>query len=84
VDPDKRRALSNFYREEFLSHLVALEASGVFGDGNREVVDQAYRRLLTDLDRVCCRSDFAPLAETLLRHFETLTRLSALQRRRLH
>jgi hypothetical protein len=84
VSPDKRRALSNFYREEFISHLVALETSGVFGDGNRQVVDETYRRLLTDLDHVCCRSDFAALAETLLRHFETLTRLSALQRRRLH
>jgi hypothetical protein len=84
VDPDKRRALSNFYREEFLSHLVALEASGVFGDGNREVIDEKYRQLLTDLDHVCCRAEFVTLAETLLRHFETLTRLSALQRRLLH
>lgn len=84
VDPDKRRALSNFYREEFLSHLVVLEASGVFTDGTREIVDRTYRRLLSDLDNVCCRSEFAALAETLLQRFETLTRLSAVQRRLLH
>jgi hypothetical protein len=84
VDPDKRRALSNFYREEFLSHLVVLEASGVLTDGCQEVVDRTYRRLLHDLDSVCCHADFPSLAEKLLRHFETLTRLSAVQRRRLH
>ena len=84
VDPEKRRALSDFYREEFLSHLVLLEASGVCDDGARAIVDQAYRRLLNDLDNVCCRSEFAALAETLLQRFETLTRLSAVRRRRLH
>ena len=84
VDPDKRRALSNFYREEFLSHLAFLETSGVFTDGTREIVDQTYRRLLADLDNVCCHSEFPALAETLLQRFETLTRLSAVQRRRLH
>jgi hypothetical protein len=84
VDPEKRRALSNFYREEFLSHLVVLESSGVFDEGGRQVVDRTYQRVLTDLDAVCCRSDFPALAETLLQSFETLTRLSALQRRPLH
>jgi hypothetical protein len=80
VDPEKRRALSDFYREEFVRHLVVLESSGV-GAGARRVV---YRRLVTDLDRACCRSEFPALAETLLQSFETLTRLSALQRRPLH
>jgi hypothetical protein len=84
VDPDKRRALSDFYREEFLSHLVVLEASGVFTDGTRQIVDQTYRRLLADLDNVCCHSEFPALAESLLQRFETLTRLTAVRRRLLH
>jgi hypothetical protein len=84
ADPEKRRALSDFYREEFLSHLVLLEASGVCDEGARAIVDRAYRRVLADLDNVCCRSEFAALAETLLQRFETLTRLSAVQRRPLH
>jgi hypothetical protein len=84
VNPEKRRALSNFYREEFLSHLVVLETSGVVDDGCRQVVDRTYRRLMTDLDEVCCRAEFPALAETLLQNFEALTRLSALQRRPLH
>jgi len=84
VDPEKRRALSDFYREEFLSHFVLLEASGVCDQGSRAIVDRAYQRLLSDLDNVCCRSEFAALAETLLQRFETLTRLSAVQRRLLH
>ena len=32
-----RRALSDFYREEFLRHLEHLEANGIVNDDNREV-----------------------------------------------
>jgi hypothetical protein len=84
LDPEKRRALSDFYREEFLRHLAVLETSGVFDGDGRRVVDRTYRRLVMDLDRVCCRSEFAAFAETLLQNFDALTRLSALHRRPLH
>jgi hypothetical protein len=84
LDPEKRRALSDFYREEFLRHLVVLESSGIFQDRRREIVDRAYRRLVTDLDHVCWRSEFPALAELLLQNFEALTRLSAVARRPLH
>jgi hypothetical protein len=84
LDPEKRRALSDFYREEFLRHLVVLESSGLFEKGGREIVDRAYRRLVTDLDHICWRSEFPALAEVLLQNFEALTRLSAVARRPLH
>jgi hypothetical protein len=84
LDPERRRALSDFYREEFLRHLVVLESSGLFETGGREIVDRAYRRLVTDLDRICWRSEFPALAEMLLQNFEALTRLSAVARRPLH
>ena len=78
MDPDKRRALADFYREEFMKHLEYLNSSGVLldeGDG-REVMRRAYEKILRDLDRVAWRSDFPPVAETLLRNFDALTRLS--------
>jgi len=84
LDPEKRRALSDFYREEFLRHLVVLESSGIFDQGGREIVDQAYRHIVADLDQVCARSEFPALAELLLQNFEALTRLSAVSRRPLH
>lgn len=84
MDPDKRRAVSDFYREEFLRHLAHLEMNGVVHEGNRAVVDRACSRLLADLDRVCWREDFPALAEGLLRRFETLTHLSELHPRRCH
>jgi hypothetical protein len=84
LDPGKRRALTDFYREEFLRHLVVLESSGLFDNGGREIVDRAYRRLITDLEHVCYRSEFPALAEVLLQNFEALTRLSAVARRPLH
>ncbi len=82
MDPDKVRALSNFYREEFQRHLDQLQACGVVAE--RDAMEQACRRFLADLDHVCWRSDFPVVAETLLQSFDTLTRLSELDRRRGH
>lgn len=78
------RALSDFYREEFLRHLEHLESHGFVNDHNRAVIDRAYAKLMKDLERVCCCSDFPALAESLLQGFDTLTHLSELDRRQSH
>jgi hypothetical protein len=72
LDPEKVRALSNFYREEFQKHLDHLQASGI----GPETAERTCRRFLDDLERLCWRSDFPRVAETLLQSFDTLTRLS--------
>lgn len=82
MEQEKVRALSNFYREEFQRHLDYLEASGVGGE--KPSVERVCRRFLKDLDSVCWRSDFPALAETLLRNFDALTRLSEHDPRRGH
>jgi hypothetical protein len=79
-----RRALTAFYREEFLRHLEHLQCSGLVNDGNRAVIDRAYAKLMKDLERVCCCSDFPALAESLLQGFDALTRLSELDQRQSH
>ncbi len=84
LDPEVRRALSNFYREEFVRHLEHLQCSGMIHDGNREAIQRACERLVFDLDRVCCWSDFPTVAETILQSFETLTRLSEFDPRQGH
>lgn len=84
MDPEKRRALSDFYREEFLRHLELLESNGIVHAGNRETMGRVYQKLVSDLDRVCCRSEFPAMAETLLQHFDTLTRLSEVAPRQGH
>lgn len=84
LDPEVRRALTDFYREEFLRHLDHLHCTGMVHDGNRAAIENACDRLLSDLDRVCCRSGFPAVAETLLQSFEALTRLSELDPRSGH
>lgn len=84
MDPEKRRALSNFYREEFLRHLQHLESDGIADECYREAVDRACRKFMNDLDHVCWHSDFPALAETLLQNFDALTRLSQLDPRQGH
>jgi hypothetical protein len=74
LEPEKVRALSNFYREEFQRHLDQLHASGAADE--QAAMEKMCRRFLEDLDDLCCRSDFKTVAETLLKSFDTLTGLS--------
>ena len=83
MDSEKRRALSDFYREEFTRHLAHLQMSGILDEEN-EAMSRACRKLMSDLDLLCGRDEFPAVAETLLQNFETLTRLSALDPRRAH
>ena len=72
MDSGRRRALSDFYREEFLKHIDHLESLGVV---TLQALDRA-RRQVHCLDDCCGHSEFPALAETLLQRFETLSRLS--------
>lgn len=81
MDPDKRRALSEFYREEFQRHLRHLESGCL---GSAAPLDSACRKLLSDLDSVCWRADFPAVAESLLQSFDALTRLSQIDPRQGH
>jgi hypothetical protein len=78
MNADRRVALSNFYREEFLRHIEYLQASGILDDTEGEAVARARRALMTRLDDACSQASFPALAETLLQGFDTLTRLSRL------
>jgi hypothetical protein len=84
LDLDKNRALSEFYREEFTRYLDYMNASGVLDDGGQDALRRTCAKLLGDLDRICDRSDFPAVAETLLQNFDTLTHLSTLETRQRH
>jgi hypothetical protein len=84
VDPERKRFVMEFYREELKRHLEQLQGIGIVNDGNRERVTGACDRFLRDLDRIGWRSDLVSVAETLLQRFETLSRLSEIDPRRSH
>jgi hypothetical protein len=84
MDADRRLALSNFYREEFLRHIEYMQASGILDDAHTGAVDRARRAVMAHLDDVCALEGFPTLAETLLRRFDALTRLSLLDPRQRH
>ena len=82
---DKNRALSEFYREEFVRYLDFLNGAGVLSqDDGRDALRRTCSKLMTDLDRICARADFPAVAETLLQNFDTLTRLSEQDPRQRH
>ena len=78
MNADRRVALSNFYREEFLRHIEYLQVTGILDDGESEAMSRARRALMTRLDDACSQANFPALAESLLQGFDTLTRLSRL------
>ena len=84
MDSQRRRALSDFYREEFLRHLHHLQLCGMVTSRSHEAVHRAYQRFATDLDRICAQDEFPAVAESLLQSFDTLTRLSKLEPRHTH
>jgi hypothetical protein len=84
VEWDKNRALSEFYREEFVRYLDFLNGNGILDESGRDEMRRTCNKLMTDLDRICCRSDFPAVAETLLQNFDTLTRLSEQDPRQRH
>lgn len=72
MESDRRRALSDFYREEFLKHIERMEALGIV---TLQALDRA-RHHVHCLDEYCGHSDFPALAEMLLQRFDTLSQLS--------
>ncbi len=80
----RRRALSEFYREEFRRHLDHLRGSGVIREGRSEAVDRACQKLLRDLEAYCHSEGFPRVAESLLERFDALTRLSLTESRTSH
>lgn len=81
---DKRRALSEFYREEFVRYIEFFRANGILSEDSRDLMQTTCNRLMADLDQVCWRADFPAVAETLLQKFDVLTRLSQLDPRQGH
>jgi DNA-directed RNA polymerase specialized sigma24 family protein len=84
LDPDKRRALSDFYREEFLRYIEYFKANGILSDDSEDAMQQTCSKLMADLDQVCSQANFPAVAETLLQKFDILTRLSELDPRQGH
>ena len=84
MDPDKQRALSDFYREEFLRYMDYFKANGILSDDSQDAMQQTCKKLMADLDRVCAQDNFPAVAETLLQKFDVLTRLSELDPRKGH
>ena len=72
MESDRRRAISDFYREEFLKHIERMEAQGIV---TLQALDRA-RHHVHCLDEYCEHAEFPLLAETLLQRFDTLSRLS--------
>jgi hypothetical protein len=84
LDPERRRVLSEFYREEFLRQLQHLRGVGILTEEKSEAAHAACDRFLRDLDAAGWRADYAAVAEALLQRFDTLTRLSELDPRSGH
>ena len=70
-------SLSDFYREELLKCQQCLEAQREFySERTISEVERALTRMMSQLDRLCTKSDADKVVSRLLRQFDVLTRLS--------
>jgi hypothetical protein len=70
--------LEAFFREEFVKHHRCLEAQReYFSERAIAEAEDALKRVLGQLDRLCRRDDACELIEQLLRQLDTVTNLSA-------
>jgi hypothetical protein len=83
MDVDRRVALSNFYREEFLRHIEHMHAAGIL-DERSEIAERAREAFMTRLDALCGVQGFPAVAESLLASFAALSGLGSFDARRRH
>ena len=71
-------SVSDFYREEFLKCQQCLEQQREFYS-ERAITDveQALRKVMGQLDRLCTKGDADQVVSRLLRQFDVVTGLSA-------
>jgi hypothetical protein len=71
-------SVSNFYREEFLKCQKCLERQREFySEDAINDVEQALRKVMAQLDRLCTKADADQVVSRLLRQFDVVTGLSA-------
>ena len=77
--------LSDFYRQEFLRHRECLARQREYYS-ERAITDAdgAITLVLKQLDTICAKDDAQQVMSRLLRSFDIVTGLSALEPRQLH
>jgi hypothetical protein len=77
--------LSDFYRQEFLKHRECLARQREYYS-ERAITDAdgAIALVLKQLDAICAKDDAQQVMSRLLRSFDIVTGLSALEPRQLH
>lgn len=77
--------LNDFYREEFLKHRECLARQREYYS-ERAIIsaDGAIARVLKQLDTICAKDDAQQVMSRLLRSFDIVTGLSALEPRQFH
>ena len=71
-------SLSEFYREEFRKRQQCLEQQREFySERAISDVEQALRKVMAQLDRLCDKGDADQVVSRLLRQFDVVTGLSA-------
>lgn len=67
-------SLSNFYREEFVKCQRCLEQQReYYSERTISDVEQALRRVMSQLDRLCTAADAEQVVSRLLRQFDAVT-----------
>jgi hypothetical protein len=70
--------ITEFYRQEFAKHHRCLQQQRpYFSESAITGVEAALRRIMTDLEQLCSKDNAGEVVSSLLKQFDTVTRLSS-------
>jgi hypothetical protein len=74
---ERRKLISDFYREEFLRHKTRLETQKTFfADESYEEIETVLNKIIDEIDKMSQVDNFEELAGHLLQRIDVVTSLS--------
>jgi U3 small nucleolar ribonucleoprotein component len=76
-EQQRKRCITEFYKEEFLRHRSRLESQrSFFAEKTYEEIESVLNKLIDEMDRICEVENFEELASNLLQRIDVVTNLS--------
>jgi len=74
----KKKHISDFYKEEFLRHKCRLEVQrAFFAEKTYDEIESVLNKIIDEMDKICEVDNFEELASHLLHRIDVVTNLSS-------
>ena len=78
IQTQKKKQISEFYKEEFLRHKCRLEFQRpFFAEKTYDEIESVLNKIIDEMDKICEVDNFEELASHLLHRIDVVTNLSS-------